>query len=698
MTDDSILHYLLNNQPNDAVYVLPWEEGVGVRGNFSAVNDTACRMLGYTREELLQMGPTQIDPLAAKSAQHISGKLNEGARRIESVHIARDGTRIPVELTEYMLNTQSGPVALTVSRDISELKQRETEAELNKQRFNALYRLSIMLDEPEAEIMRFALEEGVRMTQSEVGYIFSMNREQTELTLHSWSRSVEELCPFFKQDHPVTAPVDEAGIWADAVLQHQPLIINDYEALPEKKGQPEGHIPIRRHLGLPVIENDRVVLMVGVGNKEEEYTESDVLQLSLLMSGMWRILQRKRMEHELIHAKQKAEKVSETKSQFLANMSHELRTPLNGIMGMTQLLLTTELSTDQEQYLNLSLDACRHLTGVVTDLLSLSSIESGGVTLTMSNFDLPAMLEEMTTPLRLQAEEKSLTLDLTIEDNIPALIRSDEGKLRQILINLLFNALKFTHEGNITLEVTHTHIPGEQTRFDFTVTDTGIGIPEERQEEIFESFTQGEEYLTKEYGGSGLGLTISRHLAELLGGTITVRSTPGKGSSFRLSLPLAEISQLEPPTSQEEENQCAEASAELPPLNILLAEDEHVNSIMASRILKKAGHSVTIVYNGQEALDALTHHPFDLVLMDVQMPRVNGVEATEFIRSGEAPGVPSDLPVIGITAYAHPSEMDSFIEAGMHRVVTKPFEMDELLTAIAETMTECATRPGIRRN
>jgi len=384
----------------------------------------------------------------------------------------------------------------------------------------------------------------------------------------------------------------------------------------------------------------------------------------------------RKLEVSLDEARSEVKRALEAKHEFLANISHELRTPLNGFLGMTQILMGTDLTPSQREYLTLSQDAARRLTKVMSDLISLSCVESGDIELVKTTFELHTLMNGLIAPLSRQAAEKSIALTLDIDPEVPDRIRGDSSKLRQILINLLFNSIRFTEQGEVAISVTLAEDAGlsDTCMIAFTVRDTGIGIPEEKQNSIFDNFFLGEDYLTKEYGGAGLGLSISRQLAEVMEGVITVKSTPGEGSEFTLVVPF----QVAAPLKEED--------AISRPLMILLAEDEQVNSIMASRLLKKEGHAVTIVGNGQQAIEALCSSNYDLVLMDVQMPVVNGVQATRIIRNGSVENVPRDLPIIGITAFARTSEKKQFIEAGMDRIITKPYEADELIRAVATTV------------
>jgi len=686
MSDDSNLKQLLALQAVDAVFVHEFITGTSTHETFIDVNDVACEWLEYTREELLTMRPVDIDanPDSVPNRQNAILR-EEGIVVFQRTLITKSGELIPVEICSHLLSVGDTQLSFSICRDISDRVHREEERTLNEQRFKTLYELSQKIDDPEQEILDYALEESVRMTKSTIGYIYLMNAEETELTLHAWSKNVMKECSI--NNFPEAYKVSETGLWGEAARQRKPIITNDYESCPTKRGYPEGHVPVKRHMNLPIIDDGRIVIIAGVGNREDEYTEADVVQLTLIMEGMWRIIQRKKIEKDLVLTRQAAERANEAKSQFLANMSHELRTPLNGIMGMTQILLGTDITPEQAEYLNLSLDSSRHLTKVLTDLLDLSIIESGGINLTPTNFNLRDTLEVLVKPIVLQAADKELILTLEIAEDVPGNINGDAGKLRQILINLLFNAIKFTDNGEISLIVTRTNaskgLLGNMSELRFTVADTGIGISPDLHESIFDSFILGEDYLTKQQGGTGLGLSISRQLVEIMGGKIGMESTLGIGSTFHFTAPFI--------MRESTETICTtpgiSIGKDIGSLTILLAEDEQINAIAASRMLKKAGHSVTIVGNGQHAIDALVGNQFDLVLMDVQMPVINGIQATEIIRSGAAEGVPRDMPIIGLTAFARDSERQQFLDAGMQCVVTKPFELAELMRAIAATVS-----------
>jgi PAS domain S-box-containing protein len=388
--------------------------------------------------------------------------------------------------------------------------------------------------------------------------------------------------------------------------------------------------------------------------------------------GIGRDITAKRTLEERLMAASKA------KDQFLANMSHELRTPLGGILGMMELLLMEELPPRVRNDLGIIDEAAKSLLHIINDILDLSRIEAGKLELQHVSFDLGEMLTRSLMPLSLQADAKGLRYRLKLSSSVPAAITSDPIRLGQILRNFVSNAVKFTQDGDIDVRVCRLRPSGDGNRIKlaFSVVDTGIGIAASDQRKLFKSFIQLDSSISKRYGGVGLGLYISRQLARHLGGEIRVKSQPGKGSRFTF------IAEFDTGTLPAPEIPVHEQPCPSTPLTILLAEDNPVNTAYITRFLKAEGHNVVPACNGIEALEALRNGRFDLVLMDVQMPELDGLEATRLIRSAQAQGVDPTIPIVALTAYAMKDDRQRFLTEGMDDCITKPVNFNELRSAL----------------
>lgn len=387
----------------------------------------------------------------------------------------------------------------------------------------------------------------------------------------------------------------------------------------------------------------------------------------------------KRLEDELMTAKEKAEAAAEAKSAFLANMSHEIRTPMNGVIGFTELALAGELAEDQRRHLEMIADSGRAMLRLLNDLLDFAKIEAGQMTVASEATDLRHQLRGAIRIMEPVARQKGLSLTLELESSVPAWIRSDAMRLRQILLNLVGNALKFTEQGRVEVRVS---VDQSRHKIEIAVIDTGIGIPPEQIERVFEKFTQADSSVARRYGGTGLGLPICNQLAALLGGSLKAESEAGQGSKFTLTLPLSLADEPPSQTSSEAEEHLVMAT---PSLNILVAEDNPINQQLTLAMLEKARHSAVLAEDGEEAVKLIrqkhgTPEAFDLVLMDVQMPRLDGLQATRKVR---AAGLTAQtLPIIALTANAYQEDIDACREAGMQAHLAKPLRYRELVATL----------------
>lgn len=694
--------------------------------------------------------------------------------------------------------------------DITQRKLAEKNEHLTTMRLASMVRL---LQRPSENLQSFldaALDEVISLTESKIGFVYHYSETKREFTLNSWSKNVMTQCRVTK---PQTCyALAGTGLWGEAVRQRRPIMANDYASgHPLAKGYPEGHVALTRVLVVPVVKNDAIVAVVGVGNKESDYTEADILQLQLLMDAVWKTVGQQQAEnnyqqmfesmtagfalHEIItdesgapcdyrylsvnpaferltglravdivgrtvleimpdtepnwierfgkvalsgepdkftsysksmgyyydvsaycpeprkfavifqdvtelknaldrlHAStveaqelaEQSQAANRAKSEFLANMSHEIRTPLNGIQGMLQLLQTTPLEDEQQQYVALALKSSDRLTRLLSDILDLSRIEAGKMSLHNIEFNPNDLKEAVLDLFALASREKSIFLGFQIHSEVPLRLIGDETRLRQILFNLVGNALKFTSQGSVLTDM--TFLPGsdgKNPQLLLCVTDTGPGIDDNKINEIFDPFVQADGSYVRNHQGAGLGLSIVRRLVLLMGGTLAIDSRPSEGTTFCLTIPV-EIPQG---TDKTDNLQRCEKNSQ-PGLRILFVEDDPINLLAGSMLFKEMGHQVATATNGQEALDLTRTNRYDLIVMDIQMPVMDGVAATEIIRASSDMVCPPDIPIIAMTAYAMSGDRERFLEAGINDYIAKPVQVAELkksLDRVAEKL------------
>ncbi|AZZ36345.1 hypothetical protein CIK05_05920 [Bdellovibrio sp. qaytius] len=401
---------------------------------------------------------------------------------------------------------------------------------------------------------------------------------------------------------------------------------------------------------------------------------------NIRMATLRDVTAQKKLERALRDSETKALEVARAKSEFLANMSHEIRTPLNGVMGMVNLIGETALDSEQRKYLEMIRTSADALLTIVNDILDFSKIEAKKLNLEMIDFELKPAVEDIRQILSFAASHKGLVFECHYDQNLTKYITGDPTRLRQIILNLASNAIKFTAKGSVIIGVKEVLRDGQKVKLKFSIQDTGIGIPAAAIKNLFQSFSQVDASTTRKYGGTGLGLSICRQLVEMMGGEIGVNSTEKVGSEFWFTITFPIVPFLKDANLVKIDFKNTVQKK----WRILIAEDNTVNQMIVKSMLQKPGHTLTIVANGQEAIDALNIAPYDVVLMDCQMPEMDGFEATKQIR--KSAGAWKDIPIIAMTANAMAGDRERCLAAGMNDYVSKPMRVEDLLTALQKNL------------
>uniref|UniRef100_UPI000AB01F0A PAS domain-containing hybrid sensor histidine kinase/response regulator n=1 Tax=Desulfonatronovibrio magnus TaxID=698827 RepID=UPI000AB01F0A len=620
-------------------------------GRIIFANPAASSTLGYEQEELLGseahfLFHNNVDEKAVISTLDncpLFQKLSRGEiYRSEELFKKKDGQIFPVEIfSAPMQDDEYGNVAVVVFSDITQRKQAEEDLLEYKLRLSQAQQFA------RAGTWVYHIQQGHLYWSTECEVLFGLNPGEFEGTFEAFMHRVHP--DDRKYVIEINKPITEMKEGVSLGYEHRILTKQG-----EVRWVKEAAGVIRDDKGDP----ERIVGFV-----------MDVTEL-------------KNTEKALLEAKHQAEAANRAKSVFLANMSHEIRTPLTGIMGSME-MLASEISSEKGRHImDMTREAARSLQRIIDDILDLSKVEAGRMELSNQEFTLSSVLGKVQGLYAAQAEAKGIELSLQIEPGIHDSLTGDAGRLEQILSNLVGNALKFTSHGEVTLRAMPAESKGGPFRqvVRFEIQDTGPGIPEDKLEDIFEIFTQLDSSYRKRHQGTGLGLAICRKLARVMGGDISVVSSPGEGSTFAVKLPFEVINKK----SEAEHVQRSEQSDNKPaPLNILLAEDVQLNHDSIRFALEKEGHWVHSAYTGQEAVQAYKEDIFDLVLMDIQMPGMDGVEATRIIRDLElTDGSVGRVPIIALTAYVMQEEREFFLQSGIDGYVSKPLEPEELMREI----------------
>jgi len=688
--------------------------GLDASGRITLINRKGLEILGYSGESEL-LGKDWIETCIPDEARQrlrevMAGSLygSGGSRETyENQVLRRDGSLRVLSFHNTVLRDEDGTVTglLSSGEDITERKAAEERLHSELTTNVAVAAISRALLSGGASFKALSdivLGVARQVTGSRHGFVGFIDEKTGNLASLTLTDMLEGQCRLAPGQAKTEFPPNPDGtypcLWGVALNTGTSLVVDDPSGHPAFRGLPAGHVPLDNFMSVPVVTEGSILGQIALANAPGGYGEHEVRTVSRMAVLLGLAIVRKREEEELHRAKRLADAANEAKTQFLANMSHELRTPINGIMGMVQLALTEELSAEQREYWEIARESADRLTQIVDNLLELASIQAGALEPVLRGFSLRGLMDSLHRTHAVAAAFKGLLLRFEVDPAVPDELVGDDFRLRQVINILVGNALRHTQAGSVTVTVAPlgtaaaragglVRVGGDfsGTCLLFAVADTGVGIPPDKHGTIFDSFSLAEEYLTKKYSGSGLGLSIAKSVVELLGGTIRVESAPGAGSTFSFTSvfwpPGGETVQVKPalPAPPYED-------AAVPPLRVLVVEDEPVNRLALVKSLSRRGHTPVAAQNGLEALKALGEAPFDLVLMDIQMPVMDGLAATRHIRNGEVPGIDRDIPIIALTAYAMESDRSRFLEAGMNDYVPKPFEITTLLAAMGRAV------------
>jgi PAS domain S-box-containing protein len=639
-------------------------------GLISKVNSEFTNLFGYSLEEAVNRNINQLivpDELIEEATaidRHTSERQKEV---IHTIRKDRNGRRIQVSLASNAIVINNAVVAhLAIYRD-------ET-AELRNQLLQeVLYNIST------AALKQMDIKEIYPTIVIELSKIWDTNNFFIAL----YDKNTDTLSlPFFadEKDNFYEIPTSKT-ITGWVIKQNKSVLLkeNDLRTLEES-----GEIELvgsqcRVWMGVPLrVEGNIIgVMCLQDYNDENKFSPDDLYVLDFIANHIAIAIQRRMILDNLIMARQKAEEAAQSKQLFMSTMSHEIRTPLNEVIGITNLLLQGNPREDQMDYIKTLKFSGNHLLTLVNDVLDYNKMESGKIVFEQTNFDLNEFLDEIMRSYSFRSRAKNLKFDIRKETQLPRIVTGDPIRLNQILSNLLSNALKFTNEGSINVTVRELNRSNEKCNMEFSVSDTGIGISKDKHSLIFDSFTQASPDTTRHFGGTGLGLSICKKLIELQGGTITLESEPGVGSVFRFVIPLGVVEK----DGQKPVTEAPESFSGLEGKKILIAEDNKVNFYVANKFLVGWGITVSHATDGQLALDLLEKEDFDLVLMDLHMPVMDGIEATRIIRQSEDPRI-RDIPIVALTAAIMSESHDKIENLNINDYVLKPFKPHDLFERI----------------
>jgi PAS domain S-box-containing protein len=665
--EKAFLEHLYNSTPVAIVITNP-------SGNISMINREFTNLFGFTLEEVVNKNINDLvvpDELKGEAVRIDSlASLNRKEVR-QTIRKDKNGNQIHVTLVATAIVINNEIVAnLGIYRDITAERKNQLLQEI-------LFNIST------AALKQYDIKEIYPIIVKEIGKIWDTNNFFIAL----YDKTSETLSlPFFadEKDNFYEIPTKKTITgWVIKVNKSVLLKEKDLKLLEESEDIDLVGTPCKVWMGVPLkVENDTIgVMCLQDYNNEDKFSQDDLYIMDFIANQIAITLQRRMMLDNIILARQKAEEAAQSKQLFMSTMSHEIRTPLNEVIGITNLLLQGTPRDDQMDYIKALKFSGNHLLTLVNDVLDYNKMESGKIVFEQTQFNLSDFLDEIKRSYSFRSKAKNLIFDIVKANDLPVEVIGDPIRLNQILSNLLSNALKFTLHGSITVFVKELNRTTNQSKMEFTVTDTGIGIQKDQHSLIFDSFTQASTDTTRHFGGTGLGLAICKKLIELQGGIITIESEPDKGSTFRFNIifGISEKGTLGKTAEVEESYLGLEGK------RILVAEDNKINFFVANKFLTGWGIIVTHAENGQIALDILEKQDFDLILMDLHMPVVDGIEATRIIRKSNIERI-KDIPIVALTAAIMSESHDKIEDLNINDYVLKPFKPHDLFERILKNI------------
>lgn len=661
--EKAFLEHIIDSTPEAIVIT-------DIPGKITLINKEFTNLFGFTLDEALGK---YVDDLIVpeelrEEADHIVDKATQDRKAIiQTIRKDKSGNLINVSLIASNIVISDVSVSLLgIYRDISAERKNQLLQEI-------LYNIST------AALKQFDIKDIYPTIVSELSKIWDTNNFYIAI----YDKSSQTLSlPFFADEKDDFNEFAAKGTITGWVIKNNKSVLLKEDDI--RKMEDAGDVdlvgtPCKVWMGVPLrVENEIIgVMCLQDYHSEDKFSSDDLNVLDFIANQIATAIQRRTMLDHLIIARQKAEEAAQSKQLFMSTMSHEIRTPLNEVIGIANLLMQGNPREDQMDLIKTLRFSGNHLMTLVNDVLDYNKMESGKIVFEQTQFNLSDFLEEIRRSYSFRSDEKRLKFDIIRKENVPAEVIGDQIRLNQILSNLLSNALKFTLEGEIKLYVGEIERIGNQSKIEFVINDTGIGIPKEKHTEIFDSFTQASTDTTRRFGGTGLGLAICKKLIELQGGTIRVDSEPGRGSSFIFSLFFGVVSQY----SQKHVTGQTETFKGLEGKKILVAEDNKINFFVANKFLIGWGVKVSHAEDGQLALEMLKKEEFDLILMDLHMPILDGIEASRIIRNSDNPKI-KNIPIIALTAAIMSESHDRIEDLNINDYVLKPFKPKDLYDRI----------------